>query len=410
MGFIKRPGAALGILTGINVLNYIDRYVGASVLPKIISDLHISDGQAGALASVFIFVYALACPFMGWLGDRGRRLPMATVGVLVFCLATVGSGLAQSFAVLLIARALVGIGEASYAIVTPSLISDLYPPQKRSQALAIFYSAIPVGSALSYILGGQIGEAFGWRAAFFGTGGPGVILALSLLLLVEPVRGQLDGPQAAVEKLSIGQALRALRSRPSFIVNTAAQTIYTFTMGGLAAWMPTYFYRERQIPLSRGTFLFGICLVLAGFLGTIVGGQLGDRLSRRWPTAPFVLSGAALVASLPFVIASVLAPQPAIFWPAMFVTLFLLFLNTGPLNAAMSNVLPAHLRGRGFAIYSFAIHVLGDGPSPFIIGTISDAVGLRTPVLGAGCMLTFAGLVLLAGRATLPRDLARASA
>jgi MFS transporter, Spinster family, sphingosine-1-phosphate transporter len=406
VGFIKHPGAALGILTGLNVLNYLDRYVGAAVLPLIIADLHISDGQAGSLQSIFIFIYALACPVMGWLGDRGRRLPLATVGVLVFCIATFGSGLSTTFAVLLAARALVGIGEASYAIVTPSLISDLYPADRRSRALAIFYAAIPVGSALGYMLGGAIGARFGWRGAFFAAGGPGIILALSLLLLAEPPRGRYDAPRAGnAAPLSVGASLRALWARPSFVVNTVAQTIYTFSMGGLAAWIPTYFVRERGLPLERAAFLFGLCLVLAGFIGTLLGGQLGDRFAKKSPSAPFVASGVALLLSFPFVLIGVLASEPAIFWPGMFMALLLLFFNTGPLNAAMANVLPSDLRARGFAVYSVAILVLGDGPSPTIIGLASDVVGLRVPVLVAGGLLFISGLVLLAGRNTLPRDL-----
>jgi MFS transporter, Spinster family, sphingosine-1-phosphate transporter len=344
---------------------------------------------------------------MGWLADRRPRLRLATFGVLVFCVATVGSGLATSFALLMVARALVGIGEASYAIVSPSVISDLYPAHRRAGALAIFYAAIPVGSALGYMLGGKLGEAFGWRVAFFAAGGPGIVLALSLLLLAEPTRGQFDEARSSGAPLRLGPSLVALWARKSFLINTLAQTIYTFSIGGLAFWMPTYFVRERGIPLARASFLFGLCLVLAGFLGTLIGGKVGDRLAQRSPRSPFVFSGIALVASLPFVLGSVLAPQPVIFWPSMFLTLLLLFLNTGPLNAAMTNVLPAQLRGFGFAVYSFAIHVFGDGPSPTIIGVISSTAGLKLPVLLAGCLMTLAGLVLLLGRNTLPRDLAR---
>ncbi len=407
VGFIKRPAAALGVLTGINVLNYLDRYVSAGILPLIIAELHLSGQQAGLLGTVFIFVYAIACPIMGWLGDRGPRLRLATIGVLVFCLATIGSGVATGFLALIFARALVGVGEASYAIVTPSLISDLYRPERRSGALAIFYAAIPVGSALGYMLGGQVGASHGWRAAFFVAGGPGIVLGLSLLLLAEPPRGHLDGRGAAASTpLSLAESLRTLWARKSFVVNTVGQTLYTFSIGGLAFWMPTYFVRERGIPLAQASFLFGLCLVVAGFLGTLIGGALGNRSSRRSAQGPFVFSGVALLASVPFSLASVLAPAPAIFWPAMFVTLLLLFLPIGPLNAAMTNVLSADLRARGFAVYSFGIHVFGDGPSPTLIGMASDVVGLRWPVIGAGLLMAAAGIVFLLGRRTLAQDLA----
>jgi predicted MFS family arabinose efflux permease len=405
VGFITRPGAALAILFGINVLNYLDRYVTAGMLPLIIEDLRITDGQAGALQSVFIFVYAFASPLAGWMGDRIRRIPIATIGVIGFCLATFGSGLSTGFGMLLVFRALVGVGEASYAVVSPSLIADYYPPNRRIKALAFFYAAMPIGTAVGYMLGGAIGTALGWRSAFFITGAPGVLLALSLLLLVEPERGRHDLVRPSGTKRTIAATLQALRARPSYVVNTVAQTIYTFAMGGLAVWMPTYFVRERGLPLAQASFLFGLCLVLAGLLGTVIGGHMGERMARRSPDAPFMFSGVSLVASLPFVLAAVLAPQPAIFWPAMFVTLFLLFLNTGPLNAAMANVLPADLRGSGFAIYTLVIHVFGDGLSPTLIGVASDAWGLRLPVLAAGVLLAIGGLVLINGRKTLGKDM-----
>jgi MFS family permease len=404
MGLIKQPGAVLGVLTGINVLNYLDRFMVAAVLPLITPALHLSGREGGLLQSIFILVYVLVSPVMGWLGDTRTRLRLAAAGVLIWSLATVGSGLAPSFAALLAARALVGVGEASYAVVTPSLIADLYPPERRGRALAIFYAAIPGGTALGYMLGGAIGAHHGWRAAFFVGGAPGLVLALALLALHEPSRGRFDPPRP-VEPLPLRAALAALRRRPSYFYNTAAQTIYTFGIGGLAAWMPTYFVKERQIPLERATFLFGLVVVLAGIVGTLVGGQVGGRLTRRFASADFAFSGVALLVTVPFTMLAILSPRPAIFWPAMFATLFLLFLNTGPLNGAMANVLPPQLRGRGFGLYTVAIHLLGDALSPTAIGAASDVVGLKLPVLLCGLSVALGGVVLLLGRGALVADL-----
>jgi MFS family permease len=401
----QHPGLALGILTGLNVLNYLDRFVAAAVLPLIIAELAISKGQAGWLQSAFMLTYMLVSFLAGYVGDRWRRLVLAVVGVTVWSLATVGSGLAATFGVLLFARCLVGVGEASYAVVTPSLISDLYPADRRARAMAMFYAAIPLGSALGFMLGGQIGEHHGWRTAFFVAGGPGLLLALSLLFVKEPPRGRFDVVTVRPQARPLGKSLRYFWGRPSYVVNTAAQAIYTFTQGGLAFWMPTYFVQERGIPLGRATFLFGALLSVAGLLGTIIGGQVGDALARRSQAAHFSFSGWALVATAPFTLLAVLAPQPAIFWPSMFMTLFLLFLNTGPLNAAMANVLPPDLRAIGFGIYTVAIHLFGDFPSPAIIGEVADHIGLRMPVLVTGLLLVPSGLVLLLGRNTLVRDM-----
>ena len=402
----RSPGVILGALTALNGLNYLDRYVAAATLPLILAGLSISDAQGGLLQSLFITVYALVCPLAGWFGDRQPRLRLAAFGVFVWSAATFASGLAPTYAWLLLARAIIGAGEASYAVVTPSLLSDCYPSERRARMLGIFYAAIPVGSALGYIVGGLVGASHGWRAAFFVAGAPGAALAFLLLLLTEPQRGAMDPPGAAAPvPLDLRSSLRALWGRRSYAVNTASQIIYTFAMGGLATWMPTYFVRERGIPLATAASTFGLILVAAGFIGTLLGGRIASGVAKRWPGADFTLSGLSLVASIVFTCFAILAPQPSVFWPAMFVTLVLLFFNIGPLNAAMANVLPAQLRARGFAVTTMLIHLLGDAASPWIIGEISDRVGLKLPVLVTGCMLALAGVVLLWGRKTLVTDL-----
>jgi MFS transporter, Spinster family, sphingosine-1-phosphate transporter len=404
----RTPAVVLGVLTALNGLNYLDRYVAAATLPLILAGLGISDAQGGLLQSLFIVSYSLVCPLAGWVGDRLPRLRLAAVGVFVWSAATVASGLAPTYAWLLVARAVIGAGEASYAVVTPSLLSDCYAAERRAHVLGIFYAAIPVGSALGYIVGGVVGEAHGWRAAFFVAGAPGAVLAFLLLLLVEPRRGAMDAPgTAAPVPLALGPSVRALVARRSYLVNTVAQIIYTFAMGGLATWMPTYFVRAREIPLATASATFGLILVVAGFLGTLLGGRIATRVARRSPGADFMVSGWSLVASIAFTVPAVLAPQPLVFWPAMFVTLVLLFVNVGPLNAAMANVLPAELRARGFAVTTMLIHLLGDAASPWLIGEASDRIGLEIPILLTGCLLAVAGVVLLWGQRTLLVDLRR---
>jgi MFS family permease len=418
MSRLPSPRGALALLTGLNFLNYIDRFIPAAILPTILASFGLTDTEGGFLQTMFILTMAFVSPIAGWLGDRQPRFRLAAAGVLIWSAATFASGLAPTFAVLVAARAIIGVGEASYTVVTPSLLSDFFPTGQRANALAIFYAAIPMGSALGYVLGSQIAAAFGWRYSFFVAGVPGLVLAIVLLFLREPMRGAQDAKPAPNPKskdgssssvVVIANAVRQLFMRPSFVANTISQTIYTFSVGGLAVWMPTYFVRERGLSVATASTAFGGVLALAGFAGTLIGGRLGDRLARRRPDAHFLLSGAALVASLPFTLLAILSPTPAIFWPSMFVTLTLLFLNAGPLNAAMANVLPADLRGRGFAFNTWAIHLFGDAISPPIIGWVSSHMGLRVPVLGAGLLMGVAGLVLFAGRAAFMRDLKAAA-
>jgi MFS family permease len=385
----SRPGIPLGILTGLNALNYLDRFLLPPLLPLIIAGLSLSDRQAGSLQSAFILVYAAICPVAGWLGDRMSRLRIAALGVALWSIATFGSGLAPTFVWLLFARALVGIGEASYTVVTPSLLSDYYPPARRGRALSIFYAAMPFGIFLAYLLGGQIGARHGWRPAFFIVGGPGLLCALVLLLLRDPPRGRFDGPSGSMHRLPLGAFLRTLGQRPSYFFNMAAQTIYTFTMGGLGVWMPTYFVRERHLSVAKASTLFGGLLLATGFVATLIGGPVGDRLAQRFRGAHFTFSGITLLAAAPFTALAVL--------------------NYGPLNAAMVNVLPGNARARGVGLHTTIIHLFGDACSPFLIGLCSDAIGLRIPVLVTGLLVSLAGILLLLGRHALVRDLATAN-
>src|ERR1700723_1017891 len=176
---IGSAGAALAVLTFINLFNYLDRYVLSTLVESLRrSELHLNDTQAASLMSGFLIVFALVGPIFGSLGDRRSRPRLIAFGVACWSVATALSGLAGNFAALFAARASVGVGEAAYVTVGPSLLSDYFPRDQRGRVMAIFFCAIPVGSALGYIVGGLMGAHFGWRAAFFVAGIPGLALAL----------------------------------------------------------------------------------------------------------------------------------------------------------------------------------------------------------------------------------------
>src|SRR5688500_16241879 len=183
----------LALLFGVNFLNYIDRYVIAAVLPLIQAEFALDDARSGYILSMFVLVYMAASPFTGWMGDRWPRRYLVGGGVLLWSLATVASGLAATYRQLLVARSFIGIGEAGFGAVSPTIISDLFPKERRGRMLAYFYVAIPVGSALGYLLGGAVGESHGWRAACFVAGAPGILLGLLALRMYEPTRGAAEG-------------------------------------------------------------------------------------------------------------------------------------------------------------------------------------------------------------------------
>lgn len=404
MSFRRSPRAILSVLTGLNLVNYLDRYMTGAVLPLIAAEFHISGFKSGLPAAFFMIVYVMVSPVAGWLADHRARLRLAAVGVLIWSVATVTSGLAPVFTALLVARAISGFGEATYAVVTPSLLADSYPPERRGSALSIFFAALPVGTALAYGLGGWVGPKFGWRVSYMIVFVPALVMCVMLWLLEEPQRGRYDGG-IPLKEMSLKAALRALAARRSYVYNTAAQTIFTFTLGGMAYWVPTFLLEERQIPLEVANPRFGVVLLISGIIGNVAGGQIGDALARRFRGAHFTFSAVATLLAVPFICVAILSRNQWVIWPCTFIGLFMLFLITGPLQGSMMNVLPPNLRGRGVAIYTVAIHVLGDALSPPLLGRAKDSFGLEVPLLCAVIFLSLAGWLLLAGRKALIRDL-----
>jgi predicted MFS family arabinose efflux permease len=394
---------ALAVLCAINLLNYIDRQVMFAVFEPVKRALGFSDARLGVLGSAFIWVYLLAAPFVGPLADRFPRRDIIAIALVLWSAATAGAGLATGFWTLFLARALVGIGEAAYATVSPTLIADYFPPERRSTVLSVFFMATPVGSALGYILGGWIGETWGWRAAFFLVGLPGLALAALVWRLREPTAcGRTPRPLSPSEALGAYGAL--LRNR-SYLLNALTMAAMTFALGGLAAWFPTYLIREAGMGVGAANQMFGAVTVAAGVAGTLAGGWIGDRLQRRTRKAYLLLSGIGLLLGVPASLLAILQvahPAAPVF---IFVAEWFLFLNTGPLNAVIVNVTRPAVRPRAFALNIFLIHFLGDAVSPAILGAVSDTAGLRTALLLAPVMLALAGALCLAGVRGIERDM-----
>lgn len=406
MASMRRAHLTLGILTLINLLNYLDRYVLSGMLPLVQDHFGRNDAEMGILTSSFLIVYSLVSPFTGVIGDRFPRKYLVAGGVLLWSAATVYSGLARSFEELLFARSLIGIGEAGYAAVAPGLISDLYEERRRGRMMALFYAALPVGSAVGFTLGGAVGTAYGWQSAFFVAGLPGLLLGLAAFFLKEPRRGAMDGTLAPERGPSLREMLGRFVRTPAYVLNSAGYTAATFAAGGLAAWWPTFLYRERGLSLDHAGYVFGALLVVAGFGGTLAGGWLGDRLHERNRGGHFLAAGWGLLFAVPFAVLGILLSSPWGYWSAVFICLFFLFFNTAPLNAALCNVVPAHMRSTAVAVNVLVIHMLGDAISPFIMGRISDATGsLGLGLLLAAAMIALGGLILVASSPVLRRTL-----
>jgi predicted MFS family arabinose efflux permease len=385
--WITSAGWGLAILSFVNLFNYLDRYLVPALFESLKhSELRLSDAQLGLLMSGFLAVYTLAAPVFGALGDRRARPRLIAFGVAAWSLATTLSGFAGNFIALLAARASVGIGEAAYGTIAPSLLSDYFPAARRGRVMAIFFCAIPVGSALGYIVGGAMTAHFGWRPAFFVAGIPGLALAILCLGLREPPRGTQDAMPSAEDRPHAAQRAGAmatyrelLRSRP-YVFTVLGYAAYTFAMGGLASWMPAFLERVRGMPANAGTVQFGEIVVVTGFAGTFLGGWLGDYVAKYSREAYLIVSAVATLVAAPFVWFALTTASTSIYLACMVIAQLLMFLSTGPINACIVNLVAPDHRASAVALSVFAIHLLGDAISPYLIGKVSDASSLSEAV------------------------------
>ena len=396
---------ALGLLLAVNLLNYIDRQVLFAVFPLIKTDLRLSDTALGLLGSAFMLSYLLLAPLFGWLGDRWSRVHLASGGLVVWSLATALAGFAPGYRTLLAARATVGVGEASFGTVSPGLIADFFPKERRGQILSWFYVAIPVGSALGYLLGGVLGQHYGWHAAFLMVGVPGLLLAFPIAFLRTPPRGGEDAAPAGAGGQAAGGYAGLFKNR-SFVCNTLAMAAMTFAIGGLAQWIPSFLNRAHGLDVAWGNTLFGGITVAAGILGTLAGGWLGDRWQRKSGQGYLLVSGWGFLIGAPFAAWAILAHALIPCLCAIFVAEFFLFLNTGPLNTVILNVTPPAVRAMAFAVNIFFIHALGDAFSPSILGWLSDQWGLRSALLITPLAMLLAGLLCFVCGRFVVRDMA----
>jgi MFS family permease len=468
---VPLPGArtALIVLLLINLFNYIDRQILAANVPGIEKQLlpyRESDAvrlsstigllaspsayspltaaaalnpqrselgkdnkeRIGDLVLAFMLSYMLIAPLFGGLANRVARWKLIAVGVVLWSLASGASGLAGSlhnskwmaagggmlflgsFGFLLLTRCFIGVGEAAYGPIAPTLISDLYPVKIRGSVLAWFYAAIPVGSALGYGLGGLLG----WPDAFYWVVPPGILLGIWCWFMPEPKSGQADlASSHPARRPRLGEYLILLRT-PSYVLDTLGMTAMTFAIGGIAIWMPDYIHTYRHEPdADRVNIIFGGVVVVSGLGATLLGGIVGDRLRSRVAGSYFLISGLSMLVAFPLFLAVLKVDFPWA-WILIFLACFFLFFNTGPTNTILANVTHPSLRAQGFAINILIIHLFGDAFSPKIMGRIADRYAVGGQANMDAAFLAVSGIILLgaffwlAGTPFLARDTALA--
>jgi MFS family permease len=426
-----RPGArvAIFLLLSINLFNYLDRYVLAAVEPEIRKELlpskdpedQTANFKTGLLSSAFFVTYSIIAPIFGWLGDRMSRWKLIGIGVILWSLASGASGLewslglpqgflnwiglSEAFFLLLLTRCFVGVGEGAYGPVAPTVISDLYPVEKRGRMMAWFYMAIPVGSALGYILGGQIAEtALKWRGAFYLVVPPGILLGLWCFFMREPSRGQAEVTPVASDRVAGMKEYLSLLKIPSYVINTVGMMAMTFAMGGLAFHMKEYLKQAQAEPLwgVQPISIFGMITVVTGLTATLTGGIVGDKLRSRFSGSYFLVSGITMIVGFFMILLVLWTPFPMA-WVFVFLAVFCLFFNTGPTNTILANVTHPSVRATAFAVNIFAIHAGGDIISPPIIGWIGKT-SMRDGFLVVSFMMLLSGVIWIWGARYLKRD------
>jgi MFS family permease len=389
------PFTTLFILTGLNLFNYLDRYVVSAVLTPIATEFKVGDGELGRINTIFMLGYFVTSPIFGYFGDRASRKWLIAVGIFIWSLGTVLTGYATSFAWLLTYRILVGVGEASYATISPSLISDSFPSERRNNALTIFYVAIPVGAALGNIVGGQVAANHGWRNAFIWAGLPGLLLALVLLPFREPARGQMEVNGAGGEKPKPTDVFKLFRLADYGLV-VWGYTAYTFALGAFGFWGPRFLNRVHHVANESAASFFGEVLVAAGLLGTFVGGFAATAWHKRHPAGYAWVLSLSVILSIPVAIVAFRTNNTRVSMACLAAAMFLIFLCTGPVNTLILETVPVNLRASAMAMSIFCIHLFGDLWSSEIVGHLSDRWGsLQKAVLILPAALSVAAVLWL---------------
>ena len=387
-----RRGAwgVLAILTSINLLNYVDRFVFPAVSESIKrSSLHPTDTAIGLGVTAFLAVYFLTAPLFGSVGDRPQRTRWVAAGILFWSAATALGGLARTMPELIAARALVGIGEAAYSAIAPAILADFFPEKMRGRAFAIFFAATQVGAALGYGIGGFVDAHWGWRAAFFVAGAPGLLLAWLMLRMPAPetiTRSVAEPPRAL-------RVYRELAANPQYRLTVLGYAAYTFAVGGIAAWMPAFVQRAHGVSSAVANNQLAIMLVVTGLVGVLGGGWIGDRMLRRNREAYLWLSGVTTLLAAPLAWIALTTADTTVYLVTLFAAELLIFACTAPINSKIISLVPKGMRAAAMAMCIFTIHLLGDVPSPTLIGWISDRSSIQHGVLVIPAAVVVSGAI-----------------
>ncbi len=404
---------ALSVLTLMNFLNYIDRQALPAVAPAMQRELGLTDTELGAMEAALLLSFTILAPLFGRLGDRYSRTRLMATAAVVWSIATgVTAWVDRSpmlppplqlhlpfFGVLALSsvalglccvRAVVGVGESSYSTITPTLIADYFPLERRATGLGIFQAAIPMGFALGYVLGAVLAHYFGWRLAFMLVGLPGLNVSVFVWKLREPKRGEHDAPPNKSTTNDDGtrqswwHTTKQIFMTRDWLLSTAGYTALTFVLGAFATWATLMLARDKHMSETGAAVVLGVVSLVAGAAGTFGGGWIADRVVAKRRNGYFLVCAASsLLGVIPAVIALV-THRPIFFLPAIFFAVVLLFVNNAPFHAILVNSVPPGIRASAMALNIVVIHACGDVISRFGVGKLSDSLAGGNASLIAG--------------------------
>jgi len=437
---VRWGGFTLFSLFFMSLLTHIDHSILSAVLPQMIADLKLNATQAGYLPTWVILSLLVVCPIVGYVGDRVKRTRLLVAGIAVWSLATLAMGLCQNHVHLSMTGILLGIGEAIFAVVAPTILMDIFARDRRARVMSLFYLAMPLGAAIGLYFGGTIATGWSWRLAFFIVGAPGSLAAIVALFLPEPTRGMNEGvrPERVQAHLEAGPSREDyidLMVNSSFTYSVMGMAFFTFAIGGILHWTPTFLVSAKGFEPAFATKWLAVTTLLAAIVGLIAGGVLADVFVKTRPRALFLLPALAMLASVPILIAAIYSIEPTRIFALFFCAQALMFVNIGPCNAILANVVMPNMRAVAYAAAVFASHMIGDLWSGALIGWVADTFSKRDSMasvfgqwltaigavptfrqgqfpmnLTAGMLvvvpsLVMSGMVLLAGARHLPREM-----
>ncbi|KAK6638189.1 hypothetical protein RUM44_008617 [Polyplax serrata] len=377
----------IAILCYVNLINYMDRYTVAGIMTDIKDQFNITDDKAGLLQTVFVITYMLFAPLFGYLGDRYNRKYLMASGVFLWGLTTLAGSFMNRYSSFLALRALVGIGEASYSTIAPTIISDLFVKDLRAKMLALFYFAIPVGSGLGYIVGSETARFAGsWHWALRVTPIMGAAAVFLIIFVVkEPERGESEG-KSHLAATSWMEDICKLIKNPSFMLSTMGFMCVSFVTGALAWWGPDFIYRgvklqpgREDMKLNDISFKFGIITMVSGLIGVPLGQVVACKLKQKFPRADPLICGFGLLISAPLLFIASLLPTVNTFWCFFFIFFGELFLNMNwsiVADMLLYVVIPTR-RSTAEAFQILVSHAFGDAGSPYFIGALADFVASK---------------------------------